>query len=363
MNKRNLNGWSVLATFSLVLTLLVSACESQPTVEEIVANVREVEASTEDAHAILEVSLQAQGMDEEAVVEVWEKRPNKLRAEVLEASDPKFVGIVSVTDGQQGWMYNPTENEVIVGEADQDEPTSPREMLQFAENIIQRVLDTSEVELVDEEEVAGVATYKLAFTPKEDSEETVLPVGSKATLWVDQERWIVLQAHFVGDMVGEGWMRVRSFDLNAGVADERFHFEIPEGAEVVDLEDMQPDPITLNEALEQAEFSLLVPSYVPEGTTLIDVLAMDGGIVLRYDHAAVAFTVVQRLEGEEDRERLLGLEVLPQESVTVRGQTATLFADEDAGKSLLTWTEGGVDITIAGDIGRDEILKVAESLQ
>jgi outer membrane lipoprotein-sorting protein len=363
MNKRNYSRWSVLVTLSLVLTLFVSACQSQPTVEEIVANVREVEASTEDAHAVLEVSLQAQGMDEEAVVEVWEKRPNKLRAEVLEASDPKFVGIVSVTDGQQGWMYNPTENEVVVGEADQDEPSSPREMLQFAEKIIQRVLDTSEVELVDEEEVTGVATYKLAFTPKEGSDETVLPVGSQATLWVDQERWIVLQAHFVGDMVGEGWMRVRSFDLNAGIADAHFQFEIPEGAEVIDFKDMEPVPVTLDEALEQAEFPLLVPSYVPEGTTLIDVLAMDHGVVLHYDHAEVSFTVVQRLEREEDGERFLGLEALPQESVTVRGQAATLFVDEGAGKSLLTWTENGVRITIAGDIGRDEILKVAESLQ
>ena len=363
MNKRNYSGWSVLVTLSLVLTLFVSACQSRPTVEEIVANVREVEASTEDAHAVLEVSLQAQGMDEDAVVEVWEKRPNKLRAEVLEASDPKFVGIVSVTDGQQGWMYNPTENEVIVGEADRDELSNPREMLQFAEKIIQRVLDTSEVELVDEEQIAGVATYKLAFTPKEDSDETVLPVGSQATLWVDQERWIVLQAHFVGDMVGEGWMRVRSFDLNAGIADARFQFEVPEGAEVIDFEDMEPVPVTLDEALEQAEFPLLVPSYVPEGTTLIDVLAMDHGVVLRYDHAEVSFTVVQRLEREENQERFLELEVLPQESVTVRGQTATLFADEGAGKSLLTWTENGVDVTIAGDIGRDEILKVAESLQ
>jgi outer membrane lipoprotein-sorting protein len=363
MNKRNYSGWSVLVTFSLVLTLFVSACQSRPTVEEIVANVREVEASTEDAHAVLEVSLQAQGMDEEAVVEIWEKRPNKLRAEVLEASDPKFVGIISVSDGQQGWMYNPSENEVIVGEADQDEPSSPREMLQFAENIIQRVLDTSEVELVGEEDVADVATYKLAFTPKENSDEAVLPVGSHATLWVDQERWIVLQAHFVGDMVGEGWMRVRSFDLNGGIADARFQFEIPEGAEVIHFEDMEPVPVTLDETLEQAEFPLLVPSYVPEGTTLIEVLAMDRGVVLRYDHAEVSFTVVQRLEREGDEEHFLGLEVLPQESVTVRGQAATLFVDESAGKSLLTWVENGVNITVAGDIGRDEILKVAESLQ
>ena len=134
MNKRWFVGLSVL----VVLSLLVSGCQSGPTAQEIVARLREVEASTEDAHAVLEISVQSQ-RTEEVVVEVWEKSPDKFRAEVLEASDPQFVGMVSVTDGHQGWMYNPNENEVVVGEAAQGEPTSPREILQFADDLIQRL--------------------------------------------------------------------------------------------------------------------------------------------------------------------------------------------------------------------------------
>jgi outer membrane lipoprotein-sorting protein len=351
MNKRWFVGLSVL----VALSLLVSGCQSGPTAQEIVARLREVEASTEDAQAVLEISVQGQ-MNEEVVVEVWEKRPDKFRAEVLEASDPQFVGMISVTDGDQGWMYNPSENEVVVGEAGQGEPTSPREILRFADDLIQQVLDASEVELVGEEQVAGVATYKLEFTPKE-GDESVLPVGSTATLWVDQQRWVVLQAHFVADIFGEAWVRVRSFELNTGLADALFQFEIPEGAEVIEIDDLRPIPLTLDEAQAQADFSLLVPAYVPEGVTLVDVFTLDGAFLLRYDHSTVSFTIKQE-RASEAGETPGGQTA----EVSLRGQVGTLVTD-GLGNSFLTWMEDEIVITIAGHISQEGILEVAESLQ
>lgn len=356
MNKRRFIGLSALVALSLLLSLFLGGCQNRPTAEEIVAKMREVEASTEDAHAVLELSVQSQVMDGDLVLEVWEKKPNKFRAEVLEAGDAELVGAISVTDGDQVWMYDPDQNEVLVGEAGPGELSSPREMVQRMEGIIQLVLDTSEVELLGEEDVAGVATYKLELTPRED-EEAILPVGSKATLWVDQERWVVLQAHFSGEIFGEGRMRVRSFELNTGIADDRFQFEIPEGAQVTNIEDVRPTPITLDEARAQADFALLVPTYLPEGATLIDVFTVEGAFVLYYDHAATSFTIMQG-SSPEVGETPNGQTT----EVTVRGQTASLITN-GRGNSFLTWTEDGVAITIAGHISQDEVLKVAESLQ
>jgi outer membrane lipoprotein-sorting protein len=349
MNKRWLIGLSLL----VALSLLIGGCQNQPpTAEEIVTRLKEVEAGIEDAHAVLEV----QGMDNDMVVEVWEKRPNKFRAEVLEASDADDVGAVQVTDGQQVWIYKPGKNEVLVGEVGPDEPASFREAIQSMEEVIQEVLDTSEVKSAGEEEVAGVATYKLELTPREGEKA---PLPGKVTLWVDQERWIVLQAHFSGGVAGEGWMRVRSFEFNIGLSDDPFQFEIPEGAEVVNMEDRQPKHITLEEAQEQAEFTLLVPTYLPEGVTLIDVLAVDEAFIFRYDHSTTSFTVVQGFAGD----RMAPPAGAQTTEVTVRGQTATLISDETGDNNFLTWTENEVDITIAGRIGHDEIIKIAESLQ
>jgi outer membrane lipoprotein-sorting protein len=352
MNKRWFIGLSVL----IAISLLLGGCQRKPAAQEIVAKLQEVEASTEDAHAILEFSAKGQGTGEDLVVEVWEKRPNKFRAEVLEANDSELVGATSVTDGQQFWMYEPDKNEVVVGEVGPDEPSSFRWVIRDMEDMIQQALDATDVKLVGEEDVASVATYKLELAPRE-GDETFLPAGSKATLWVDQERWVVLQAHFSGGVAGEGRMRVRSFELNTGIADDRFQFQIPEGAKVTKAEDKQAKHLTLDEARAQADFTLLVPTYVPEGVTLIDVLTVGEAFILYYDHSTTSFSLIQGLS-DGVREAPAGQKT----EATVRGQTANLIADS-LGNHFLTWVEDGVTITIAGHISQDEILKVAESLQ
>jgi outer membrane lipoprotein-sorting protein len=353
MDKRWYLGLSLLVATSL----LVVGCQNQPTAEEIVAKLQEVEASTEDAHAVLEIDIQGQGVDENLTVEVWEKKPNKFRAAVLESSDPDYSGAVTVADGQQVWMYQPSQNEVVVGEVGPDEPSSPRDMIRELDQVIQRALDTSQVNLAGEEVVAGEKTYKLELTPTE-SEEALLPAGSKATLWVDQDDWFVLQAEISGDLLGKGLMSVQSFELNTGLEDALFQFEVPDGVQVTDIQDKRPTSVTLDEARAQADFPLLLPGYLPEGVSLIDVLAMDGAIILRYDHSPTSFTIIQGSAGDP-----MPLPLGSQQSeVTVRGQTASLFSDEGP-SNLLTWTENGVAITIAGHIGQDEILEVAESLQ
>jgi outer membrane lipoprotein-sorting protein len=353
MSKRWFFGLSLLVAISL----LVVGCQSQPTAEEIVVKLKEVEASTEDAHAVLVIDIQGQGMDENLTVEVWEKKPDKFRAEVLESSDPDYAGAVTVADGQQVWMYQPSKNEVVVGEVGPDGSSSPRDMIREVDEVIQRALDTSEVNLAGEEDVAGRKTYKLELTPTEN-EDAFLPAGSKATLWVDQEDWFVLQAEISGDLLGRGWMSVRSFELNTGLDEGLFQFDIPEGAQVTDMKDKRPTSVTLDEARSRAGFPLLVPGYLPEGVTLIDVLAMGEAIILRYDHSPISFTIIQG-SGDDTMPLPVGSQ---QSEVPVRGQTATLFSDGGS-SNLLTWTENGVVITIAGYISQDELLKVAESLQ
>ena len=343
----------------MVVALFLGGCQTRPTVDEIVNKIREVEATTEDAHAIVEVDIQGQGMDAEMVIEAWEKRPDKFRANLLETSSPDYApGSAVVSDGSQVWVYDPAKNEVLVGEAGMegspDQPANPRDMIRFVDEAIQQVLDHSRIKLVGEQEVAGVATYKLSFELQED-DDMPFPVGGTGTLWVDQERWVVLQAEFTAQGLIEGRMSVRSFALNEGVDDDLFQFEIPEGTKVVAMESLRPTHLTLDEAQAQADF-LLVPAYVPEGVTLIDVLSMNGTIILRYDHSATSFTIVQGPEPLKE-------EPTGQTSeVSLRGGTATLITDTQ-GNSFLSWVEDGVTIIIAGRISQDEAVKVAESLQ
>jgi outer membrane lipoprotein-sorting protein len=355
---------SVVAT----LALLLSGCQPGPTAEEIVAKMQEVEASTEDAHAVVEFDVQFEDQDLAVVVELWEKRPAKLRAEVIEAGGAEFdgvdiAGVVSVTDGEQAWLYHPGENVVVtgaLGDLESDEiPVDPQQVIQLMEEGIQWAMDNFDVKLAGEEELNGVATYKLEFTPKEGEDYSMpIPADAKATLWVEKDRWIALQAHVDGGAFGEGWVRVRSFEFNTGLDDALFQFEIPEGVEVIDVADMEPVPLTLDEAETQAGFDLLVPTYEPDGATLIEVFRVGDAFILRYDHSTTSFTIVQGDLPQPMQQTPSGEAT----EVTVRGETAMLVTD-DTGNSFLTWTEDGVSVAIAGHISADEIVKVAESLQ
>jgi len=349
--------WIVLSLV-LMLSLILAGCGSAITAEEIVAKVQETVENTQDAHAIVSVNANVQGTEIAAKAEVWEKAPNKVRAVVLEASQPELDGVIMTSDGQQGWLYYPSRDVVMVGPVEQIDTPLPQEMLLEMQEVIQRVLDASDVELAGEGTVAGRDAYQLTLSPQEDSELEIFPGNGTATLWVDKEQWFVLKATYQADMFGQGEIVVESFELNPGLGEDLFTFEIPDGVEVVDIEAQQPEYLTLVEATAQAGFDLLVPAYTPEEATLIQVVRVQDTIVLGYDHApGVSFSIVQ---GPQPMGQLpLG----QTEEVTVRGLSATLVRNDANNFTSLQWTENDVVIRIVGAISPEDAIQVAESLQ
>jgi outer membrane lipoprotein-sorting protein len=348
----------VLLGALMALGLMLAGCGSPITAEEIVAKMQETVENTEDAHAVVAVDMNAQGIELSVKAQVWEKAPNKIRAEVIEASDAQFAGAVMVTDGQTAWAYEPLRNVVTVGGEGDVEMPLPQETIASLQESIQELLDASEVELVGEERVAGNAAYVLRAIAKEGTTTEFYPGDGTATLWVDRDRWIVLKATYEAGSFGQATMEVESFDLNTGLADDLFAFEIPDGATVIDVEARRPQHLTLDEARAEAAFGLAVPDYVPGGATLIEVFRIGDSFVLRYDHSTqVSFTIVQGPE-------LASPPPLGQaQEITVRGQDATVITDQLGGNTFLYWTEDDVTTSVAGHISLDEALMVAESLE
>jgi outer membrane lipoprotein-sorting protein len=347
-----------LSSLILVLSLAVAGCGQRMTAEEIVAKMQETANNTTDAHAEINVDLDVEGMGLTATAEVWEKSPNKIYAHVTDSSRSEFQGMTLVSDGQQAWLYDPAQNQVTVGAAGELDLPLPQEMIASMQEVIQQVLDASDVQVAGEEVVAGHDTYKLTLSPKESSGSELFPGNGTATLWVDKERWIVLKATYEASTLGQGTMEVLSYELNPGLADDRFHLEIPEGAQIIEAHAEEAEPLTLDEAKAQAGFPLLVPDYAPGGATLIEVFKMGDMIILRYDHSPeVAFAIMQGRQ-------LAGLPSLgDSETATVRGQEATVITEETSGNTVLYWMENGVTVGVAGHISLDEAIRVAESLK
>jgi len=274
--------------------------------------------------------------------------------------------MVIVSDGRTAWFYDPSANRVMVGCLDELETPLPKEMLTNLQDLIQEVLDLSDVKLVGEEAVLDRQAYQLTLSQKEDAERQVFPGGGTATLWIDQEQWIPLKATYEASAFGQGEVELRSFELNLGLDNDLFTFEPPADAEVVDLESQQPEPLTLDEAREQAGFQLLVPDDVPAGATLIEVFKLGDSFILRYDHSPnVSFAIVQGSEISElaPLEAQAATLTADIQEVTVRGQAGSAIVEPAEGNTLLSWRENGVPITVVGRISLDEALQVAESLK
>ena len=349
--------WIAVSLF-LTVALILAGCGQQITAEEIVAKMQETVDGTQDAHAIVVADVNVQGVQLSVKAELWEQAPNKVRAQVLEASQPGLVGTMLVSDGENGWFYEPARNQVTVGAVEAMDTPLPREVLVGLQEVIQQVLNAADVELAGEETLAGRDAYKLVANPKEDAAEPLFPGNGTATVWVDKDQWIVLKAEYVASAFGQGALEVQSFELNPGLSPDLFTFEVPADATVVYAEANEPVSLTLDEARAQAGFPLLVPAYVPAGATLIEVFKTGESFVLRYDHSRdVSFTVFQGT-GE------VGPPTLGKtHNITVRGHDATAITDEAGGNTFLYWTESDITVVVAGRISLDEALQVAESLE
>jgi len=118
----------------------------------------------------------------------------------------------------------------------------------------------------------------------------------------------------------------------------------------------------LEEAGEAAQFELLTPAETPAGATLVDIVEVRGALVQRYTlPEGGSFTVAQSKAGENvDDFRPQSAE---SQDVDVRGTTGQLFESEAGDQVLLTWTEGDLFFSVAGNLTAEQALAIAESLQ
>jgi len=375
MNKKR-NLW-LLAGVVILLAALVSAFViMQPSAKDILIETLETAKTINDAHGIIGVNVDSPEEKASATVEVWgrheEDGPGAFRLEVLETDRAEAVGGVIVSDGETVWAYSPSQNKVFVGTAEEakqmmaeKQPLNgefDREDFEHPENTeeaVDKLLEYFEADKTGTETVAGQTAYQLELKPiPEQMPAEYAAVGGLVNLWIDKKRSVLLAATYTGGSMGEINMTALELEINAGVDEGLFSFEIPAGVEVVNFSDLEPKSLTLNEAAASADFEFLTPEAPPEGATLVDVLDVRGAIVQRYALPdGGSFSIAQ---GQSDEAPKPSTE---EQAVEVRGAAGSLFVSEDGNRVLLTWSDGGVFFYIAGDITSDQALSIAESLK
>jgi outer membrane lipoprotein-sorting protein len=428
---RMLTPLALLLAFALALAGCTAGAGQTPSAAEIIEKMRETMKSTQTAQGVVDLSvsinkegirnliesLAGQGAAERmagkdpiaglpdtasATLKTWRQAPDKVRVEVDKTTLPGASGAILVYDGQKVYAYDAARNTLYTGTLDKMLDKMPDELkaiLQSGdmEKELDKLLDAADIKVAGSEKVAGLDAYKLEITPKPDAADRLgLPEAVKmqagvlikdvrATLWVDQARWIPLKVEVEHPNIGKLTSATTQIELNKPIDPSTFVLQVPGDAKRVDLDAMtdrmEPKAITLPAARDQAAkegWKLLEPSYVPGNATLVELrqvpalAKMTGSsvFVLNYSSATADFGIV---ESKGEHEKMLGNGYSgiaggredAFKDVTVRGVQGKAFAPAGTEWVALTWQEQGtgVSVSIHGKLSLDEALKIAEGMK
>jgi len=245
---------SVLLT--LVISLLfVSSSVGSLSVEEIISKLEASSNKIRDYQGLMLVTTKKNGRKQKGKIRITIKKPDKLLIELL--SPPSSAGQTIVVNGEKVWMYDPSYNEVRIYDFSQVPQASDLSPEKMNLNVMKMLYD---IELLGQEKIGKEKAYVLELKSKSSAQGT-------QRIWVDSQRWIVLQLAFydpMGNLLNkttfknirkvndEVWIAFRQDDyhgknklirttifqddisFNTDIPEEKFVFKIPEGAQVID---------------------------------------------------------------------------------------------------------------------------------
>lgn len=386
--KRNRKILIFLAALLILGSTAVAAIALQPSARDLLVEAAELTKTVTDGHAIATFEFDAQGEQGSGTVEVWGKLgmgPNgepAFRAEVLDASLGEFVGITAVTDGYTFWLYHPQHNTVLTGTSDElailltdymagkefdapDHDINEEDIPQTAAEAVDKLLTYFTAERQGYSNLDGARAITLRLLPIPDQMPAeVRAAGGYVNIWLRPDDRAPLGAELAQSSAGYGKITATTLDINQGVDDALFTFAIPEGAEVIQVADLElpkEEPVSLEEAAAAADMVLLTPTVLLDNATLVDTAVVRGVVVQQYSlPGGAGFTVAQGQATDSftpaDAEGT---------AVTVRGVPGMVYAqvETEAARTLLTWTEGDIQFWIGGDLTAEQATAIAESLQ
>ncbi|RNI13741.1 outer membrane lipoprotein-sorting protein [Methanohalophilus sp. RSK] len=358
----------IMGMLAISILVLSSGCVGGDlTAEQIAEQFEQKQDNIQDYSATIHMATFLEGNEDSTVARYEMKKPNMMRTEIIESSSSGK--IITVSNGSTTWTYNPDENTVMVLESLTSFNESDFDYL----NLIQDTMENNEISLEGEEKIDDRDSYIIAINPRENENNpantSYFPTNVSTRMWLDKETWLPLKYEMYND--GEKLMVVeyRDLKINTGIEDSEFNFKIPEDAKVVrydDINDMVPEDLTLEKAMDVSENEILVPSYLPEGCELQyarvnNNSALFGGpenIISLYYQSGDGFLHITETFYEEEPS-------LPQrgEPVTVNGNEARLTSYPDGGSTHLSWNRGKCMVTIMGSVDSDEIVRIAESME
>ncbi|AGB16732.1 outer membrane lipoprotein-sorting protein [Halovivax ruber XH-70] len=323
---------------------------------ELVERSQSLNASSGPLHATMTTSMSDGTETQSVTYEVWQRSAGEMRMEVVDADEGLGAPDVMVLDGSTTWMYDEDANRAVR----MDMGFGPEEMVEFGEQLNDVAFDGMEAERVGTDTVADRSVTKVELTGNESG---LLP--GEMTLWIDDETYYPLKQEM--EMPGQSGvtmtMTYEEFDPDAELSDDRFTFDPPEDAEVLDFDELPTETHDdVKSADEVVPFDLTEPT-VPEAYTLNSSVTMQNlqgwSASLRYTDGADGRLTVTATEASGDAMGGLG-----GETITIGDVEATKTSTEllNITSTSIRWTTDDLTYTVSGTADEDALRSVAESI-
>lgn len=403
MNKR-LRTLTIIGVLLLTLsTVGLAAATMIRSADQLLTQALDTLGAVRSGHAVIEMTATVNGETMSGAVEVWgtaEYGPNGEpagRLTILRADQAKLVGLTAVTDGSSFWLYDPAQNRVITGTADEMAAALAAQMAaggpeahelpfdlpkegdfafdpatanwpQTTAEAIAKLLEYVTAERTRTETVNGVSAYVLRLTPiAEKLPDQLRLAGGYFNVWLRGSDQLPLGVEYAQSALAYGKIMATTAETNIALDPALFTFAAPAGATVVQVTDLLAQMAAEHArrsaeeaAAPDASAPALTPAALPADATAAETSQMAGATVQRFTRADgrsffVAQGAARPIEAPAEATR--------SETVAVRGVDGKLFTNDAGTRTLLTWPENGVGYLVGGDLSPAEALAIAESLR
>jgi outer membrane lipoprotein-sorting protein len=146
--------------------------------------------------------------------------------------------MISISDGQRGWLYDPISKQAVVNSLPAGMPNPP--LVGKAEDLGAVLSGASHCfspTLGSPETIAGRAAYALELGVSRCAEQGTEEASARRTIWVDQETYLVLQSELTDVSTGQILRRTeaQTVEYNKPFDASTFQFAPPPGVRVQDF--------------------------------------------------------------------------------------------------------------------------------
>lgn len=287
--------------------------------------------------------------------EVWLRPPNETRMELVSSDQPDQFDVL-VSNGTTLWTYDEDANEAVR----LDPGFSPGQLQRLQESFAEAFLGDMTPTAVGTDTVAGRDAYVVELTPRNDTDS----LYESATVWIDRETNYTLKQVGTTGFGRNVTIDVTYEEIRFGVEipDDRFTFEPPDDAEVLNASDFTTAQYADVEQAEAAVPFDLPEHEVPAGYELDTVVVTEN-----LDGWAASFRYVGENEtlltvGVRERQNRTGFAPQPGESIEIDGVNATVTELPGADLTSIQWEEEDLAYTVSGELPREDLRAVAESI-